>query len=371
MSKLFSPVTIRTLEGDGLTLRNRSVLAPMCTYSVTAKDGVPSDWHLVHLGARANGGFGLIIAEATGVSPEARISDQDLGLWNNEQRDAFKRITNYLHSYGAAAGIQLAHAGGKASTYPHLLEYVDSDRKGSIPEEQGGWETVGPSETDIHRLRSPREMTAEDIQKVIKDFTDAARRADEAGFDFIQIHAAHGYLIHQFLSPLTNKREDEWGGSFENRTRLALEVVKAVREVWPQNKALGIRFSGTDWVEEGWTIEETIQLSHLVTDLGVTAIDLSSAGIGQYFGPMGPGYQTQLAAQVKKSFEGQDMFVTAVGFITTAEQAETLLMTDQADGISIARAALNDPHWAANAAKTLGVTAKENPRAAQYWRGSW
>lgn len=371
MSKLFSPVTIRTLEGEGLALRNRAVLAPMCTYSVTKKDGVPTDWHLAHLGSRANGGFGLVIAEATGVNPEARISDQDLGLWNDEQTEAFKPITAYLHSQHTAAGVQLAHAGGKASTYPHLLEFGDAGLKGSIPEAEGGWETVGPSATEIHRLRSPREMSAEDIQKVIQDFADAARRADEAGFDFIQIHAAHGYLIHQFLSPLTNQRADEWGGSFENRIRLALEVTKAVRAAWPATKALGIRFSGTDWVDEGWTIEETVELSKRVVALGVTAIDLSSAGIGQYFGPLGPGYQTQLAAQVKRELKDPTLFVTAVGSITTAEQAESLLMTDQADGISIARAALNDPHWAANAAKQLGVAAKQNPRAAQYWRGSW
>lgn len=371
MSKLFSPVTIRTLEGDGLELRNRAVLAPMCTYSVTAKDGVPTDWHLVHLGSRANGGFGLIIAEATGVSPEARISDQDLGLWNDEQTAAFHRITEYLHSYGAAAGVQLAHAGGKASTYGHLLELADAGFKGSIPLDQGGWETVGPSETDIHGLRSPREMTVEDIQKVIDDFAAAARRADEAGFDFIQIHSAHGYLLHEFLSPLTNTRTDEWGGSLENRMRLALEVTQAVRAAWPKNKPLGIRFSGTDWVDGGWNIEETIELARGVTELGVTAIDLSSAGIGQYFGPIGPGYQTQLAAQVKEALANPDIFITAVGSITTAVQAESLLMTGQADGISIARAALNDPHWAANAAKTLGVSAKENPRAAQYWRAAW
>lgn len=352
-------------------MRNRTVLAPMCTYSVTNKDGIPTDWHLVHLGARANGGFGLVIAEATGVSPEARISDQDLGLWNDQQTESFKRITAYLHSQNAAAGIQLAHAGGKASTYPHLLEFVDNELKGSMPESEGGWQTVGPSETEIHRLLSPRDMSLEDIQKVITDFAAAARRADEAGFDFIQIHAAHGYLIHQFLSPLTNKRTDEWGGSFENRVRLALEVTKAVRAVWPANKALGIRFSGTDWVDKGWTIDDTVELSKRVVHLGVTAIDLSSAGIGQYFGPVGPGYQTQLAAQVKRALNDPKLFVTAVGSITTAEQAESLLMTDQADGISIARAALNDPHWAANAAKTLGVPAKQNPRAAQYWRGSW
>lgn len=368
MSQLFSPVTIPTPAGPGLTLRNRTLLAPMCMYSVEARDGVPTDWHLVHLGARAAGGFGLVIAEATSVVPEGRISDRDLGLWNDEQRDAFGPIVGFIHGQGAAAGIQLAHAGGKASTWATLPSVKGQDKSGSMSLTDGGWETLAPSPTEVFGLRTPLEMTPEQITAVPQQFADAARRAHQAGFDMIQLHSAHGYLLHEFLSPLTNERTDQWGGSFDNRVRLVLEVVQAVRDAWPADKVLGIRFSGSDWVDGGWTIAETCRLAELVADLGVTTIDVSSGGIGPFRGPVGAAYQTKLAAQVKQTLAGRDVFVTAVGSITEAELAEGIVATGLADGVSIGRAALTNPHWAAMAAASLGVPRADLPRAEQYSR---
>ncbi|WP_130448520.1 NADH:flavin oxidoreductase/NADH oxidase [Zhihengliuella halotolerans] len=367
MSILFEPVTLSTNNG-GFTLRNRAVVAPMCQYSVDAEDGVPTDWHLSHLGALAAGGFGLVIAEASAVNPAGRISPRDTGLWNEDQQEAWSRIVDLVHANGAAAGLQLAHAGAKASTWPMLPDFGD----GSVPLADGGWTTVSASVTDIFGYAENRELSAEEIDGIVQDWADAARRADSAGFDMIQIHAAHGYLLHQFLSPLVNRRTDEYGGSYENRTRLVKEVVAAVREVWPAEKVLGIRFSGTDWVDDGWTLRETVQLSRELREMGVITFDLSSSGIGPYRGPRtGPGYQTPLAAAVKEGLEGTDAFVTAVGGVTTGVQAEHILATGQADGVAIARAALVNPHWAAVAASELEVPRMENPRAQQLWRGRW
>lgn len=371
MSKLFEPVSLSAPQGPGLHLRNRTTLAPMCQYSVTAKDGVPHAWHLAHLGARATGGFGLVFTEATAVNPEGRISDQDTGLWNQAQAEAWAPIVDFIHTQGAAAGIQLAHAGGKASTYAWLPEEAASGKRGSIGREHGGWETIGPSETTIFGLDSPREMSVEEIRSSVHDWVAAAERADAAGFDIIQIHAAHGYLIHQFLSPLTNKRNDEYGGSYENRTRYAREVIGAVRAVWPAHKPLGIRFSGDDWVEQGWRLEDTVSFAAEVRTLGVSVFDLSSAGIGAYHGPSGPGFQVPLATAVRTALTGTDAFVTAVGMITDPAQAEQILVTHQADGVSIGRAALIQPNWPVVAASALGVHREELPRAAQYWRAAW
>ncbi|MBG6085158.1 NADH:flavin oxidoreductase/NADH oxidase [Zhihengliuella flava] len=360
-------MTLPTANG-GFTLRNRAVVAPMCQYSVDAEDGVPTDWHLSHLGALAAGGFGLVIAEATAVVPEGRISPRDTGLWNDEQRQAWSRIVDLVHANGSAAGLQLAHAGAKAATWPMLPGFED----GTVPAAEGGWPTVSSSPSDIFGYDAARELPREEIADLVTAWADAARRADEAGFDVIQIHAAHGYLLHQFLSPLVNQRTDEYGGSYENRTRLVKEIVAAVAEVWPEDKVLGIRFSGTDWADDGWTLRETVQLSQELRELGVTAFDLSSAGIGPYTGPRtGPGYQTPLAAAVKEGLQETDSFVTAVGGITTGTQAEHILATGQADGVAIARAALVNPHWAAVAASELGVPREENPRAKQLWRGRW
>ncbi len=368
MSTLFSPVTLSTPDGDGLALRNRAVVAPMCQYSVDAEDGVPTDWHLSHLGALAAGGFGLVIAEASAVTPEGRISPRDTGLWNDEQTRAWRRITDLIRANGSVPGIQLAHAGAKASTQPMLPGLSES----TVPEDDGGWPTVSSSVSDAFGLAPARELTGEEIEQLIADWAAAARRADEAGFDVVQIHAAHGYLLHQFLSPLVNTRTDEYGGSYENRTRLVKRIVEAVRDAWPAHKPLAVRFSGTDWTDDGWTLAETVRLAGELRELGATAFDVSSAGIGRYSGPRSaPGYQTALAAAVKAGLEGTDSFVTAVGLITTGVQAEHVLVTGQADGVAVARAALENPHWAAVAARELGVPAEENPRATPLWRGHW
>lgn len=364
-------MTLSAPAGPGLALRNRATLAPMCQYSVTAKDGIPRAWHLTHLGSRAVGGFGLVYTEATAISPEGRISDQDTGLWNDAQRDAWAPIVDFIHSQGAAAGIQLAHAGAKASTYPWLPAAAASGAHGTMPPDEGGWQTLAPSVTDVHGLDAPAAMTTEQIQSSIRDWAEAARRADEAGFDVIQLHAAHGYLIHQFLSPLANHRTDEYGGSFENRTRYAREVITAVRAAWPDHKVLGIRFSGEDWVEGGWRIADTARFAVEARELGVGAFDLSSAGIGAFHGPSGPGYQVSLATAVKEALAGTGAFVTAVGMITDPAQAEHILVTGQADGVSIGRAALVEPYWPAIAARDLGIDRDENPRAPQYWRAGW
>jgi len=376
MQRLFSPVTIPAPEGPGLTLRNRAALSPMCMYSVTARDGVPTDWHLAHLGARAAGGFGLVWTEATAVAPEGRISFQDTGLWNDAQADAWRRITDFAHERGAAAGVQLAHAGAKASTYPWLPEFAGagpSGRGGSVPPAEGGWQSVSSSDGAAFDLAPAHPLTEDEIRASIEAWADAALRADRAGFDAIQLHAAHGYLIHQFLSPLANRREDAWGGSFENRTRYALEVARAVRAVWPAHKPLAVRLSGTDWADGGWTLDESRRLARLLWDAGVTAFDVSSGGIGSGVPQPLPGYQTPLAAGVREELAGLTLggrpaFVTAVGLITAPQQAAHVVATGQADGVSIGRAALTDPHWALAAAAALGA---EVPAPAQYWRARW
>ncbi|WP_285725600.1 NADH:flavin oxidoreductase/NADH oxidase [Psychromicrobium xiongbiense] len=378
VSQLFTEAVLSAPSGQ-LTLRNRTVLAPMCMYSVDAHDGVPTPWHHVHLGARAAGGFGLVIAEATAVVPEGRISPLDVGLWNEAQVEAWKPVTAFIKSQGAAAGVQLAHAGAKASTYGWLARFVAQGLTGSIPVDDGGWQTVAPSVTDAHGLAEPREMTVEEIAESVEAWAAATRRADEAGFDLVQIHAAHGYLIHQFLSPLTNTRTDSYGGSFEGRTRYLREVVQAVRAAWPAEKPLGVRFSGSDWVEGGWTIEETSRLAVELRALGVSVFDLSSGGIGAYLGPTGPGYQIALASSVREALQADaiergvayDSFVSSVGMITTAEQAEQILVGGQADGVSVARAALKEPNWPALAARDLGEPLEKTPFAPQYWRAAW
>lgn len=366
-SKLFTPVTIPTRTGPGLQLRNRVVLAPMCQYAVEARDGVPVPWQLVHLGSMAHGGFSLIHTEATAVAPEGRISDRDAGIWNAEQEAAWAKIVDYVHSHGAAAGIQLAHAGAKASTYAWLPEPAKQGKVGSLSAEDGGWQTYTSSPSELYELAPAEAMTAEQIQLSVRDWAAAAQRAEVAGFDTIQIHAAHGYLIHQFLSPLSNKRTDEYGGCYENRTRYLKQVVAAVAEVWPENRVLGIRLSGEDWVPEGWGIADTVRLAGELYELGVRSFDLSSAGIGPFRGPSGPGYQVPLATAVRQALP-EDAFVTAVGGITEPVQAEQILVANQADGVSIGRAALGDPQWANRAAKVLDAPPSIPPH---YWRGRW
>ncbi len=365
MSRLLSPITLPSIDGDGLPLRNATFLAPMCQYSVTERDGLPTAWQLVHLGARASGGFGLVWTEATAIVPEGRISPEDAGIWSDEHTEAWRPIVEFIHAQGAAAGIQLAHAGGKASTYPALPETA----RGRVPADEGGWTAEAPSSNDALGLEPPVALSVEEIAEIASAWGIAARRADAAGFDALQIHAAHGYLVHEFLSPRSNQRSDEYGGSFDNRIRFALEVVSEVRRNWPAEKPLAIRFSGEDWVEGGWTIDETVELAKRVHGLGVTVFDLSSGGIGAFTGPVGPGYQVTLARAVRSALSQEGTFVTAVGQITDARHAEAILVAGDADGITIGRAALANPNWPVHAAVALG-DGQEGLVAPQYWRAN-
>ncbi|MFC3606459.1 NADH:flavin oxidoreductase/NADH oxidase [Stutzerimonas tarimensis] len=340
MSKLFEPLTLRQL-----TLPNRVVVSPMCQYS--AIDGLANDWHLVHLGSRAVGGAGLVMVEATAVVPEGRISPQDLGLWCDEQIEPLKRITHFIEAQGALAAIQLAHAGRKASTWRPWVE-----QHGSVPAEEGGWETLGPSAIAFGpQYAAPKELDATGIAAVVEGFVAAARRALVAGFKVIEVHAAHGYLLHQFLSPLSNRRTDAYGGSFDNRCRLLLEVTEAVRGVWPAELPLFVRLSATDWVDDGWNEEDTVELARRLKALEVDLIDVSSGGTAATAEiPLGPGYQTRFAERVRRD---AGIATGAVGMITEAVQAEHVLMTGQADLIFLARELLRDPYWTLHAAGFL------------------
>lgn len=366
-----NPLTLPAPSGAGLTLRNRAFIAPMCQYSVEAEDGVPTAWHLVHLGAFASGGFSLVTTEATAVEARGRISARDLGLWDDAQVPAHRRITDFIHSQGAAAAVQLGHAGGKASTYP----WLPGAPEGTVPVPDGGWATVGAADTPVlPGLDAPQALSEAELAQLVQAWADAARRADAAGYDAIQIHAAHGYLIHQFLSPLNNTRTDGYGGDERGRTRLLREVVAAVRAAWPAHKPLGIRFSATDWVDQGgWDVDATTRIAgELVREHGVGWVDLSSGGLGGGASiPVGPGYQVALADHVRAELAGTGAVVSAVGMIENAMQAETILATGQADAVSIGRAALRDPHWAAQAASDLHVAKADSPAADQYWRAGW
>lgn len=340
MSKLLSPITIRQLN-----FKNRIFVSPMCQYS--SMDGVPNDWHFVHLGSRAIGGAGLVLTEATAVSPEGRISPADLGIWSGEQVDAFRPITTFIKEHGSVPGIQLAHAGRKASTkIPWIGE-------GIVPESEGGWQVIGPGRVKFSdSYPQPREMTAADIKAVIGQWKDAARRSLEAGFLVAEIHMAHGYLLHQFLSPLSNKRTDEYGGSLENRIRFPLEVAKVVREVWPENLPVFVRISVTDWIEDGWDLTQSIELVKKLKDIGIDLIDSSSGGLlpGAKI-PVAPGYQVKFAEVIRKQV---GIMTGAIGLITDAAQAETILTAGQADVILMAREFLRDPYFPLHAAKALG-----------------
>ncbi|HET8657193.1 MAG TPA: NADH:flavin oxidoreductase/NADH oxidase [Longimicrobiaceae bacterium] len=350
MTHLFSPLRLR-----GLDLRNRVFVSPMCQYS--ARDGVPDDWRLVHLGSRAVGGAALVIAEATAVSPEGRISPEDTGIWNPEQADVWGRIARFVRSQGAAAGVQLAHAGRKASTYAPWRG------RGSVPAEQGGWRTVAPSAVAFPGYAAPREMGADDIEKVVDDFGAAARLSREAGFQAVEIHMAHGYLLHQFLSALSNHRTDEYGGSLENRARLPLRVVRAVRAEWPDDLPVLVRISATDWVEGGWNLDQSVQLAQWLDDAGVDVVDCSSGGLvaGATI-PVGPAYQAPFAAAIR---ERSGIATGAVGLITEPAQAEEIIASGQADAILLARVLLRDPYWPLHAAIELG---EDVPWPVQYER---
>ncbi|GHJ42230.1 NADH:flavin oxidoreductase/NADH oxidase [Streptomyces sp. TS71-3] len=349
MSALFEPCTLRSL-----TVQNRVWMAPMCQYSAAAEgpeQGVPADWHFQHLAARAVGGVGLILTEATAVSAEGRISPFDLGLWNDTQTEAFRRINAFLKEQGAAPGVQLAHAGRKAST--------DAPWRGGTPlgSEEGGWPVVGPSPVPFDEGHPvPAELTVEQIHGITEEFAAAARRALDAGFEVVEVHGAHGYLLSQFVSPHSNHRTDEYGGSFENRVRFGLEVVDAVRAVWPEDKPLFYRLSATDWLEEGgWTPDDTVRFAAMLRDHGVDLLDVSSGGnVPHVRIPVGPGYQVPFAARVRNE---TGLPVAAVGMITEAEQAEKIVSGGEADAVLLARELLRDPYWPRHAAQQLGVPA--------------
>ena len=355
MSLLLEPYTLRQL-----TFLNRIAVSPMCQYS--SVDGLANDWHLVHLGSRAVGGAGLIFTEATAVTADGRITAQDLGLWNDQQIEPLQRITRFIRAQGAVAGIQLAHAGRKASTWRPWL-----GKQGSVRVEEGGWVPVGPSPIAFDpRHTVPTQLDERQIQDVIQAFADAAKRALEAGFSVVEVHAAHGYLLHQFLSPLSNQRRDQYGGSFENRIRLVLQVTEAVREVWPQELPLFVRVSATDWVEDGWNPDETVELARRLKALGVDLIDVSSGGTSANAEiPVGPGYQTRFAESIRKA---SGIATGTVGMITEPAQAQHILRTGQADLILLARELLRDPYWPLHADDDLG--GKQATWPAQYQRAT-
>ncbi len=340
MSLLFSPFSIKNI-----TLKNRIVVSPMCEYS--SIDGFANNWHLVHLGSRAVGGAALVITEATAVSPEGRISVGDLGIWKDEHIEKLKEITDFIHDHDAVSGIQLAHAGRKASFDIPWENPLQLDKA------HGGWDTVSASaEVFNPNDKTPIALDIKGIEKVKDDFKAATLRALKAGFKVVEIHAAHGYLIHQFLSPISNRRTDLYGGNFENRIRLLIETVNAVKEVWPSENPLFVRISASDWADQGWNLEESIQLSGILKNMGVDVIDTSSGGLTlKQEIPLSAGYQVPFASAIKKD---ADIATGAVGLITEAQQAETILQKGDADLIFIAREFLRDPYFPLRAAFELG-----------------
>ncbi|MDD2858518.1 MAG: NADH:flavin oxidoreductase/NADH oxidase [Candidatus Nanopelagicales bacterium] len=354
MTQLFSPITIR-----GVEFANRAWLAPMCQYS--AADGIVGDWHLVTLGAYATGRAGLVLAEATGVTPEGRISPQCPGLWNDDQVQAWSRVVDFIHGQGVRAGVQLAHAGRKASTASSW------NGGGHIAPADGGWVTLGPSAEGFGPLPAPKAMDQQDIDTTVQAFADAAERADRAGFDVIELHSAHGYLMHQFLSPVSNHRTDEYGGSLANRMRFPLAVVAAVREAWPVGKPLFVRISATDWVEGGWDVEQSVAYVKELERLGVDLIDTSSGGAAiDAVIPAHVNYQIDLAEQVRAQ---TGVLTGAVGRITEPAQAEAILREGKADVVFLARQMLRDPHWPLRAAHELGAKVRwaDQMRAGASW----
>lgn len=357
---LLEPTRLSDLE-----IRNRTWLAPMCQYMVEAEDGIPTDWHLVHLGARAAGGFGLLITEATAVHPDGRISPRDTGLWNDEQVEAWSRITGFCQQQGAKIAVQLAHAGRKASTWPALPQFAG--RRGTIPEFASGWRTVGPTTDPFPGLDAPDALTREQIAGVVADFVAAARRAEQAGFDAVELHFAHGYLVHEFLSPLVNTRRDEYGADGPGRRHLALEIAAAVREQWPAQKPLIVRISATDWIDGGWGIEQSLDLAKDLERVGVDALHVSTGGAVIADIAVGPEYQVGFARTLR---EAVSMPVAAVGLLTDPAAAQGVLDRGDADFVAIGRAALREPGWPQRAAHELGVRDGALYPGA-YRRGSW
>ena len=354
MSDLFSPLKIKNTE-----FRNRIVVSPMCEYS--SVDGFANDWHLVHLGSRAVGGAALVIAEATAVSPEGRISPGDLGIWKDEHIEKLRQITEFIHGHGAVAGVQLAHAGRKAS---HEVPWRGNKQ---IPSsDENGWKALAPSPVAFAATEeTPLELDKAGIEKIKADFRVAAARAFEAGFKVIEIHAAHGYLIHEFYSPLSNHRTDEYGGSFENRIRLLLEVVAAVKESWPDENPLFVRISSTDWTEGGWTADDSVNLAKKLKEAGVDLVDCSSGGNILTQIPLKPGYQVEFAERIRKE---SGIMTGAVGLITEADQANQIIKNGRADVVLLARELLRDPYFPLRAAHHLG---QEIKWPVQYERAKW
>jgi 2,4-dienoyl-CoA reductase-like NADH-dependent reductase (Old Yellow Enzyme family) len=340
MSQLFSTVDLR-----GLEIRNRVWVSPMCQYS--SVDGLPDDWHLVHLGGLARGGAGLVLTEAAAVLPEGRITPQDAGIWNDAQASAWARVVAFVHGQGARAGVQLAHAGRKASTL------APWDGRGGVADEDGGWQPVGPSAVAFPGLRpDPRALGLDEIADVVRAFADAAVRAVGAGFDVLELHAAHGYLLHEFLSPLSNLRADGYGGGFDQRVRLLLETVDAVRAAVPSSTPLLVRISATDWTEGGWDLDDSVRLARLLREHDVDLVDVSSGGnVADARIEVGPGYQVGFARRVRAE---AGVPTAAVGMITEPKQAEEILADGSADAVLLARAVLRDPHWPLRAAHELG-----------------
>lgn len=353
MPHLFEPLSLRDL-----TLPHRIVVSPMCQYS--SSDGFANDWHFVHLGSRAVGGSAIVFTEATAVTAEGRISPRDLGLWKDEHIEELSRITRFVRGQRSVAGIQLAHAGRKGSTAPPW------EGHSGVPSSAGGWAPVGPTnEAFTAGYPVPRALAADEVPAIVAAFAEAARRALTAGFDVVEVHAAHGYLIHQFLSPLVNTRTDRYGGSFENRTRLCLEIVEAVRSVWPERLPLFVRISATDWAPGGWDLDQSVELSRLLRDRGVSLVDCSSGGaVPDSRIVVGPLYQVPFAARIRRE---ANVATGAVGLITTPAEADGIIRSGQADCVLLARELLRDPYWPQRAASELGHVL---PRPKQYLRAA-
>ncbi|MCL1899277.1 MAG: NADH:flavin oxidoreductase/NADH oxidase [Promicromonosporaceae bacterium] len=352
MSLLFEPLQLRELR-----IPNRLWLAPMCQYSA-ASDGLPGDWHLAHYGARATGGFGLLIAEATAITPIGRISRHDVGLWDDGHIDAWRRVTDFCGQQGARMGVQLAHAGRKAGIHRGW-----SGKEGTLSKRDGGWETVGPSDAPFPGYAAPRGLTTAEVADIPRQFAEAARRADAAGFDVVEIHAAHGYLLHQFLSPLSNNRSDEYGGSPRNRARLLLEVAEAVRGCWPEHKPLFVRISATDWLEGGLNPDDLAPVMAQLGSRGVDLVNVSTGGLLPAPIEVGPGYQVPHSERIRRK---SGLPTAAAGLITSPQQAEQILVDRAADAIALGRPALRDPHWPLHAAAKLRADIHWAP---QYLRG--
>ena len=341
MSKLFSPLTIKSVN-----FKNRIIMSPMCMYS--CEDGFATDWHFVHYGTRAIGGAGTVIFEASAVRKDGRISVGDLGIYKDEHIEMLQKITKFVKDNGSIVGIQLAHAGRKASTWA-----AGADSK-ILKEDEGGWEMIAPSAIAFSdETAVSREMTIEDIEAIKQSFSDAAERALKAGFELIELHAAHGYLLNEFLSPLTNKRTDQYGGSRENRSRMLMEVIEKVKEVWPETLPISVRISATDWVENGWASEDSVWLSEKLAQAGIDIVDVSSGAVvaGAKI-PVGPGYQVPLASDIKLALKDK-INVATVGMITNAAQAETILVNGNADFIVLGRELLRNPYFPLQAANEL------------------